>query len=178
MQVVVLVTSENSQFVQELARNYPHLESLCISQSQPMNSSAVLALRSFTKMEALELHFPVLEPTELGANIPVDVEDLTLTRTLLLPKLSHLESIHLKKCDVGNFLETLDAPNLVSLNLIDVQIDHNTLVQLNRFPKLQYFMLTNITEDDLEKIRSYTKAKVTNNRQFLRTPPPLPLHGL
>jgi hypothetical protein len=151
LRAVSLRASNNSPHLIQLAANYPDVGIICISQAAELSNEAVVSLRSFKRLQGLEVWCPLKTPSLLLECIPRSLNCLQVDGIIPLPRLPKLAELRLNNCQMdSSFLENLDAPHLTLIDLNRVHLLPGSLRSLIRFPSLRELCLLNSHMDDNE----------------------------
>lgn len=152
-EVILISSSDNSKALSALARNFPNLEELAISQSAPLTETDMRNLDQLNQLFFLEICNDMPDCKSFAAAVPPKLTRLLLEDTrvvsasscsISLPALTYF-SLRRSKLSQG-FIEGLNAPNLEEVSLSRVWADPGTFQSFAKFPKLKRVFAYNMPQ--------------------------------
>ncbi len=167
-QTAILESKNNSSLLASLARNYPDIAGLRISQEGELKDSDVLCLASFCNLTTLSLDCPIADPTHLIEILRKKYLDLlVLSNSSLVsiaPK-SRMEFPNLRRLSLfreqisTKFFTSIFAPKLYELTLRDCPVSFEILKAATVLPGLTSVNLIYYPKQDSDEVRKRLKIE-------------------
>lgn len=162
-EAILLSSSDNSKALSALAKNFPNLEELAISQTPPLTETDMKNLDQLNQLFFLEICTDMPDCASFAAALPPKLKRLLLEDTKVVSasscriSLPELTYFGLRRSKLSQkFIEGLNAPNLEEVSLSRVWAEPGTFQSFARFPKLKRVFAYNMPQSsitDLEDLQ-------------------------
>ncbi|MBX9686425.1 MAG: hypothetical protein K2X27_06955 [Candidatus Obscuribacterales bacterium] len=164
-EAILMSTADNSKALSSLAKNFPNLEELAVSQPAPLTQADMRNIHQMNQLFFLEICNDVPDCASFAASLPPNLKRLLLENTgvaaastcrVNLPALTYFS---LRKSKMSQkFLEGLNAPNLEEVSLSRVWGEPGTFQSFARFPKLKRVFAYNMPQSAITDLQDLQRV--------------------
>lgn len=163
-QVTLKPTPFTSIYLKDLARNYPQLRNLVVTQGVTLTVDDLANIRNM-RLKYLTLTCRVSGATDLSSYLPSQLRWLQIAHAFKLPPLNSLEDFCLENCNCvqPGYLSALQMPKLATLSLRGSVLEPSVLsetVKLNHLKQLNLYNSILSSNSELLELKRVSKFDI------------------